>query len=432
MSRAFILDRWVKKDRTPSARHGVGSRWQVQWDETAPGPGNTPVKRRRKKDFARKVDAQTYADELNSSIRSGTYRPPEAGNTPFRDAAERWISTRMDVKGSTLHRYRRELDTYVLPQFGHLTVGHISRADVEGWVSALAKGTAPVAYLNRDTGERVRGTLKQPLAPTMVKHVHTVASAVLTWAVDNNMIPSNPAARVKRPRITAADPVYLDHRELDALARAAEGVTGSDTDRVLVLFLGYVGARIGEATALRVSDVDLPARRAFIRATWTRDPDGKRALGAPKTHERRAVPLTGFLVDELRALTAGQAADGFVFRAQRGGAIDDHNWRIRVFGPAAADAGLAHRGLTPHKLRHTAASAAIAAGADVMVVKQMLGHADAKQTLNTYSHLWPDRLDEVADAMEQARTRHLQLVPVPGEVPQKCPTPILGGESETA
>ncbi|MGP5052788.1 tyrosine-type recombinase/integrase, partial [Brachybacterium alimentarium] len=157
-----------------------------------------------------------------------------------------------------------------------------------------------------------------------------------------------------------------------------------------------------------------------------------RALGAPKTHERRAVPLTGFLVDELRALTAGQAADGFVFRAQRGGAIDDHNWRIRVFGPAAADAGLAHRGLTPHKLRHTAASAAIAAGADVMVVKQMLGHADAKQTLNTYSHLWPDRLDEVADAMEQARTRHLQLVPVPGEVPQKCPTPILGGESETA
>lgn len=103
-----------------------------------------------------------------------------------------------------------------------------------------------------------------------------------------------------------------------------------------------------------------------------------------------------------------------------------------MFGPAAADAGLAHRGLTPHKLRHTAASAAIAAGADVMVVKQMLGHADAKQTLNTYSHLWPDRLDEVADAMEQARTRHLQLVPVPGEVPQKCPTPILGGESETA
>lgn len=115
-----------------------------------------------------------------------------------------------------------------------------------------------------------------------------------------------------------------------------------------------------------------------------------------------------------------------------GGAVDDHNWRIRVFGPAAADAGLAHRGLTPHKLRHTAASAAIAAGADVMVVKQMLGHPDAKQTLNTYSHLWPDRLDEVADAMEQARCRHLRLVPSGDEVPQKCPTPTRGGEAGTA
>ncbi|EOD70332.1 site-specific recombinase XerD [Amycolatopsis vancoresmycina DSM 44592] len=64
-------------------------------------------------------------------------------------------------------------------------------------------------------------------------------------------------------------------------------------------------------------------------------------------------------------------------------------------------------GLTPHKLRHTAASLAIAAGADVKVVQQMLGHADAAMTLNVYGHLFPDRLDEVADVLDAQRTQAL-------------------------
>ncbi|MTD53838.1 tyrosine-type recombinase/integrase [Amycolatopsis sp. RM579] len=60
-------------------------------------------------------------------------------------------------------------------------------------------------------------------------------------------------------------------------------------------------------------------------------------------------------------------------------------------------------GLTPHKLRHTAASLAIAAGADVKVIQHMLGRADAAVTLNIYGHLFPDRLDEVADTLDARR-----------------------------
>jgi site-specific recombinase XerD len=63
--------------------------------------------------------------------------------------------------------------------------------------------------------------------------------------------------------------------------------------------------------------------------------------------------------------------------------------------------------MTPHKLRHTAASAAIGSGADVKVVQLMLGHKDATETLNTYGHLWPDRLDEVSASLEVARRRAL-------------------------
>jgi hypothetical protein len=59
--------------------------------------------------------------------------------------------------------------------------------------------------------------------------------------------------------------------------------------------------------------------------------------------------------------------------------------------------------LHPHLLRHTAASLATASGADVKVVQQMLGHASATMTLDTYGHLFDDRLDEVGEAMDAAR-----------------------------
>ncbi|WP_297368046.1 tyrosine-type recombinase/integrase, partial [Cryobacterium sp.] len=58
-------------------------------------------------------------------------------------------------------------------------------------------------------------------------------------------------------------------------------------------------------------------------------------------------------------------------------------------------------------LRQSAASRAFEAGADVKVIQRMLGHADAKMTLNTYRHLWPDRLDDVASAVSDARERDL-------------------------
>ena len=75
--------------------------------------------------------------------------------------------------------------------------------------------------------------------------------------------------------------------------------------------------------------------------------------------------------------------------------------------------------LYPHELRHTAASLAIASGADVKVVQQMLGHGSATMTLDTYGHLFENRLDEVADAMDAARDIERQAAPAvaPAERP---------------
>ena len=79
------------------------------------------------------------------------------------------------------------------------------------------------------------------------------------------------------------------------------------------------------------------------------------------------------------------------------------NFRPRSFDPAAEKAGLI--GLTPHELRHTAASLAIAAGANVKAVQQMLGHASAAMTLDIYAGLFADDLDAVADQLDRAFAR---------------------------
>jgi integrase len=68
-------------------------------------------------------------------------------------------------------------------------------------------------------------------------------------------------------------------------------------------------------------------------------------------------------------------------------------------------------GFRPHELRHTVASLAIASGADVKVVQQMLGHKSATMTLDLYGDLLGDRLDVVADAMDSARASALAGVP---------------------
>jgi integrase len=80
--------------------------------------------------------------------------------------------------------------------------------------------------------------------------------------------------------------------------------------------------------------------------------------------------------------------------------MDLSNFRNRVFDPAAKAAGLL--GVPPHVLRHTAASLAVAAGANVKAVQKMLGHASAAMTLDVYSGLFEDDLDAVTERLERA------------------------------
>jgi integrase len=101
----------------------------------------------------------------------------------------------------------------------------------------------------------------------------------------------------------------------------------------------------------------------------TTEVNGKVVFGTPTAHQRRSVPIPRFLATELAAQLVGKGPDGLVFTSPQGKVLRNTN-SARIFDPAARRSGL--DGLTPHELRHTAASLAVAAGANVKAVQQML------------------------------------------------------------
>jgi integrase len=260
-------------------------------------------------------------------------------------------------------------------------------------------------------------------APASVRKIHRVLSLVLAWAVKDGRLVRNPAADVTLPRPQEEEQLFLTHEQLDELAERC-----GPAWRRMVLFLGYTGLRWGEMAALRVGRLDLDRRRAMITESVTPVSGEGLVWGTPKMHERRAVPIPPFLVGELRQHVAGLRKDDLVFRGPRGAVAQSQKFQHAALTDAAIAMQLcdfvpdpkrpgelvAVNVMHPHQLRHTAASLAIAAGADIKVVQQMLGHKDAAMTLNRYGHLFGDRLDVVADAMDAARSAALgsRVLPV--------------------
>jgi integrase len=155
--------------------------------------------------------------------------------------------------------------------------------------------------------------------------------------------------------------------------------------------------------ALRVQDFDMLRRRVNVSRSVTES--GGLQWSTPKSWERRSVPFPTAFAEELAALMIGKAREDLVFTDQRGGVLRNSNWRARVFRPAVArcrDTDDTFPIITPHDLRHTAASLAVSVRANVKAVQRMLGHAKASMTLDIYADLFDEDLDEVADRLNDA------------------------------
>lgn len=198
--------------------------------------------------------------------------------------------------------------------------------------------------------------------------------------------------------------------QLISLAKAAEHYHRG----LLILTLGLSGVRWGEAAALRVKDIDVGKSIIHVRRNAVYA-NGRWNVGTPKSGKTRSVPIPRQLATRLGEHIAGMDPDDLVFRSPRTGTFlqspkSDHTW----WTESLKKAGLPYMGV--HSLRHTAASLAVASGADIKVIQSMLGHASAAMTLDIYSDLFQgqdrmaaDRLGDMFSKAEFAynlRTKH--------------------------
>jgi integrase len=322
--------------------------------------------------FERKRDAERWLASQEVAIARGEWVDPTLSKITVGEWLPHWLARQVQLKPTTMVRYDVALRRQILPRWELVPLARITHSDVSSWVHSLT-----------DEG----------LAPATVRYAHRVLSLALTAAVLDGRLVRNVAEGVPLPRVVGKPKRFLTHDQVQSLAEACAPYG------TLVKVLAYAGLRWGELAALTARRVDLKRRRIEVVEAIT-EVHGRVVVGTTKTHQRRSVPIPRFLADELADHLAGKAPGDLVFTAPEGGVLRNTNFRPRFFDPAAEKVGLL--GLTPHELRHTAASLAIAAGANVKAVQLMLGHASAAMTLDIYAGLFADDLDAVADRLDRA------------------------------
>jgi integrase len=244
-----------------------------------------PDGRERNKSFRRKSDAERWLAQQRSFIAQDDWVDPSRGRITFGEYALAWLDSRTDLKPKTRYQYSSLLTLYVLPTWRTVPLAKVTFEGLSEWVARLSLGD---------------------LGPSGIRQSVFVMSAALDHAVRSGRIRSNPAHGLGLPRPRRRDYVFLTHGQLRALADEA------GSWRVFVVVLGYTGLRWGEATALRVCDIDLARRRVNLRRAFS-DVGGHVVLGTPKSHQSRTVPVPRFLARELSASTADKHADDLVF-----------------------------------------------------------------------------------------------------------------------
>jgi len=357
------------------------------------------------KRLARKVLAQREAE-----VRVGVHRVPSSHTPTLATFAAEWLDrTRArGLRPKTIEAYEDALDHHVLPVFGAMRLGAITRRDVDAYLVTKTKALRPWRRgkpKGRDRNAEEAPPL--PFAPRTINKSLVVLKAVLNGAVEHGYLIGNPAAKVgalKEPdREDALH--FLQPEEITRLLEVAE-----EPWRTLYLVAVQTGLRRGELLAVRWSDLDLRKGLLHVRRSLGRFRDGGgyvvRESPLKTRHSRRALDLSPAVVEVLLVLPAGDDPErDFVFRSRAGGPLDPDNVG-RAWKRHLAAAGLADRPF--HSTRHTHASLLIAAGVHPKAIQARLGHASITTTLNTYGHLMPSAFEGVGarlDALLMATIR---------------------------
>lgn len=351
---------------------GSGRRWEVRYLKP-------DGKSSRKRGFVRRRDAELWmAEHVTAAKAADSFVSHEAGMVTVGQLYEQYRAEKLPIwKPSQAYTVDSRWRVHIAPAFADVPANRVTRAMLQRWASDLAAKRS--SSLTCTTAHILRG--------------------VLQIAVRDRRIVSNPMDDVTLPhrRRRKNTRMYLTVPQLMRFAdECLNGTRLVVQRRAIVLLLGFCGLRWGEMCALRVGDIDYGRGRIEVRANLVRL--GEWVEGTPKNGQARSVPMPHVVADALRMVTDGRAAGEHVFvengRPPRPQTVtsakSNRTWYISALRRAGVPL------VSPHELRHTAASIAVHAGANVKALQRMLGHATASMTLDVYADLFDSDLDDVA------------------------------------
>lgn len=360
-----------------------------------------PSGKERARHFERKVDAERWLLEAESSKMRGEWIDPASRKVTIGELGEQLLATKADP---TTKAWNATMLRHVEERWRDVPVPAVDHLGVQVWIQELEA-----------TG----------LGADSVRGAYRVLHEIISLALRARLVTHDPCLGVRLPKVNRREMLFLDAAQVAALADTmdgtwANGPNGRPLDPppgwgVLIRFAAYSGCRAGEIGALKVKHLDLLRHRVNIVESRKRHGGD----GATKTGRSRWVDLPRQLCEELAAHLAQRdhSPDARVWTGDRGGPLD-HKWFYRQrFSPVVED--MTERGLLPtsrkvlpsgeeetytlrfHDLRHTCVALLIGQGAQQYEVMEHLGHTKIGTTIDTYGHLFPRVRERIREALER-------------------------------
>ena len=349
------------------------------------------------------VYASTQAEAIEKlrSLQQQLKRAPKSviSKGTLGEYLRGWLSDIELNRAAKTHQfYRHQVESQIIPFIGGVKMAVLDADVLNKWQTQLARAKAGAGRSNRKHGiDHIRATAIRTL------------SIALNRAVKMRLLSHNPVDALTRPRIRRKKVQPLEVIDVQRVCQAAAGFRLGQAVEIAI----HCGLRRGEVFGLRWVDVNLREGILTVRHAM-QEVGGSKQLKAPKTDAgRRVIPLTSGATDALKRRLAEAVEEGLapgecdlVFPDTTGGFQGQSNFDKRVWRPIRDRAGLP-AGFRFHDLRHGFASLSLAAGIDLKVLQQLMGHESYTLTAGTYAHLLQNSRAEAVlklDAFLQSKT----------------------------
>ena len=247
----------------------------------------------------------------------------------------------------------------------------------------------PWSRVDRNALRRFMGKLaQQQLSRRTIARRLSAVRTFFKFLHREDLVQANPARTVRSPKLEKTLPQWLSRGDAEkvfsvAENRAAEGGMRGLRDLAIIELFYSTGMRLSELHGLDMDDVDVVSEQVKVRGKGRKEriiPLGSSAITAIRRYELR------------RGEVVGRGDRGAVFINQAGKRLSRR--QIQEIVRKAVESGAAEAGMSPHALRHSFATHLLDAGADLMAVKELLGHASLSTT-SIYTHTSKERLKKV-------------------------------------